>query len=52
MASSNELESLLTEIGGLHQQQLEEYRRVTSEQLELSRTAVNRQQQIGRFIDA
>jgi hypothetical protein len=45
----NELASLLVEIRDLQREHLDEYRRVTQEQLELSRKAVARQEQIGRL---
>jgi hypothetical protein len=40
---------LLAEIRDIQQEHLEEYRRVTSESLQLQRSAVKRQEQIGRL---
>ena len=46
---SREMIQLLTEIRDSQREHLAEYRRITQEQLELSRRAVQRQEQIGRL---
>ena len=46
---SRDMIQLLTEIRDCQREHLAEYRRVTQEQLELSRRAVQRQEQIGRL---
>ena len=46
---SNEVIGLLSEIRDIQRQQLDEYRRVTAESLEIQRTAVIRQQEMSRF---
>lgn len=46
---SSDVIQLLVEIRNIQREQLEEYRRVTQESLELSRRAVLRQEQFGRL---
>lgn len=46
---SREFTHLLVEIRDIQREHLEEYRRVTQESLELQRSAVKRQEQIGRL---
>jgi hypothetical protein len=49
MQQGDDQQRLLTEIRDILREQLEEYRRVTSQSLEYQRRAVLRQEQLGRL---
>ncbi|PYS85817.1 MAG: hypothetical protein DMF62_17840 [Acidobacteria bacterium] len=49
MEDQSRVEKLLEEIRDAQRESLEEYKRVTSQSLELQQKAVNRQEQLGSF---
>ena len=48
MDETNQIEKLLEEIRDLQTESLEEYKRVTSQSLDLQQKAVSRQEQLGK----
>ena len=48
MDETNQIEKLLEEIRDLQKESLEEYKRVTSQSLDLQQKAVSRQEQLGK----